>query len=114
MGGYDIGTDCAFGLQNEGGGDALGNGDVKSVSAKGTFASSYVLAGVQPPNLTIDPAPAQDQPITQGLIGKVKFGSIDFDAGPDKFGLYAYDPISPYKLGKELITERDNFQIVGG
>jgi hypothetical protein len=113
LGGYDIGSDCAFGLLRTGGGDIPGGGNVLSVAAKGTFARSYVCAGVLPhapltDAMVLDVALPYDG--GSGSIGKVKFGSVDFGATVD-FGLFAATEIKPFKIGKTVAAPLDHFLI---
>ena len=103
LGGYDVGTDCAFGLQVAGGGDLPGSGDVIGVSAKGTFARSYIGAGVLPHSPLADNAALDSsvfEPMPSGMISNVKFGAVDYYHATNEFGLYAAIAIQPFKIGK--------------
>ncbi|MBN1846388.1 MAG: hypothetical protein JW810_11935, partial [Sedimentisphaerales bacterium] len=107
LGGYDIGADCLFG-----GGDSLSGGNVLSVTAKGTFAGSYIAAGILPnsPLTTFLPDVGEDS-VEGGTIGKIKFAAIDYLNGGTAFGLYAATEIKPFKVGTELAQSQDDFVI---
>ena len=91
LAGYDVGTDTAFGLQQTGGEDLPGNGDVGMVMARGRFARSYIGAGVLPAGPLTDALPAAGQPSSgrTGTIGMVRFGSINAAGATMDFGLFA-------------------------
>ena len=112
LGGYDIGSDGAFGLQLPGGGDVLTGGFVQSVTAKGTFAQSYVAAGVLPSTPLTDFLPDVGQAEDFGNIGKIKFGAVDLNS-PNDFGLYAATEIKPFKIGKETGVTDPPFYVQG-
>jgi len=109
--GYDIGCDCAFGLQETGGGDLLSSGDVKSVTAKGTFARSYIVAGTLPNTSLTSYLPGVGQTASTGYIGKVKFGNINYNDANDYFGLFAATEIKPFKIGKNLAVSKGMFVV---
>ncbi len=91
LAGYDIGADGQLG----GGDDVLGGGDVGSLSAGGTFARSYVGAGVLPSGpLTESLTGAGLNSGFTGTIGSVRFKSIDASAVRE-FGLYAAQTFRP-------------------
>ena len=113
LAGYDIGTDCAFGLLETGGGDLPGSGNIKSVTAKGDFVRSYVCAGTLPYNSETMAALTDGLPFNGifGSIGKVKFGGIDYLNATEEFGLFAVTDIKPFKIGKDKAEPRDYFNI---
>ena len=113
LAGYDIGADCAFGLLETGGGDQPGNGNIKSVTAKGNFVRSYLCAGTLPYTSETMAALTDGLPFNSnfGSIGKVKFGDIDYLNATEEFGLYAVTDIKPFKIGKEKAEPRDYFNI---
>jgi len=106
--GYDIGADCAFGQQQTDWDDKEGVGDIKSVTAKGRFAGSYICAGTLVYTSETSDALTNKLPyINSGSIGKVKFGSIEFEAA-ENFGLFAATEIKPFKAGGETFTSGDS------
>ena len=112
LGGYDIGSDCSFGLQSTGGGDIPGSGNVASVVAKGMFARSYIGAGSLPSSpLTDSVQLSVGLPYngSYGNIGKVKFGSVDFNNASQDFGLFAATDIRPFKIGKDKAQSQGYF-----
>jgi len=112
LGGYDIGSDCAFGLRKTGGGDQPGSGDVLGVSAKGTFARSYIGAGVLPHSALTDSASLDSslfEPSPSGVISGIKFGAIDYFNASEEFGLYAVNEIKPFKIGKTPVADTGFF-----
>jgi len=111
LGGYDIGADCAFGLQETGGGDVLSSGDVTSVTVKGTFSRSYIVAGTLPDTSLTSYLPNVGQMASTGYIGKIKFGNINYDDADDYFGLFAATEIKPFKIGKSLAVSQGMFVI---
>jgi hypothetical protein len=113
MAGYDIGADCAFGLQETDGGDIPGSGDIGSVIAKGEFARSYICAGKLPYTSDTMTALPSDQDFTGnfGSIGKVKFGSIAYQEANENFGLYTVNGIKPFKVGKDEVESKDYFVV---
>ena len=114
LAGYDIGSDCAFGLQETDGHDSPGYGNIDSVTAKGEFARSYICAGVLPiAPLTESSLLDVALPYTtkSGVIGKIKFGNIDYVNASDDFGLYAASSIKPFKMGKETAQSQGYFKI---
>jgi len=111
LAGYDIGCDCAFGLQETGGGDVLSSGDVTSVTVKGTFSRSYIVAGTLPDTSLTSYLPNVGQMASTGYIGKVKFGNINYDDADDYFGLFAATEIKPFKIGKSLAVSQGMFVI---
>lgn len=101
MGGYDIGLDMSFGLVFPSGGDLLTGGNVHQVTARGTFADSYIFAGVLPETEQTQSLPATGQMgEAGGVIGKVYFGEIDRNAN-DYFGLAAAKKIKQVRVGAE-------------
>ncbi|MBN1846077.1 MAG: lamin tail domain-containing protein [Sedimentisphaerales bacterium] len=116
MGGYDIGTDGAFGVQEAGGGDWLGNGQVNQVIVKGMFSESYITAGVEPPIYPDGavPSPSVPEPVDSGVIGKIKFGGVDLQNAENIFGLFAKTEINPFKIGKQLAQTEGLFHVDAG
>jgi hypothetical protein len=110
LSGYDIGMDVEFGLQETGGGDVLGGGDIKSISAKGEFARSFISAGYLPSSVETSSLPSVDTSADFGSIGAVKFGSVDPDP-TFEFGLFAVTDIKPFKIGKEPAQTEGLFQV---
>jgi len=111
LGGYDIGADCAFGLQETGGGDVLSSGDVTSVTVKGTFSRSYIVAGTLPDTSLTSYLPNVGQMASTGYIGKIKFGNINYDDAEDYFGLFAATEIKPFKVGRYPAVSQGMFVI---
>ena len=114
LAGYDVGSDCDFGVQEPGGGDLPGSGNVGGVMANGTFADSYISAGFLPYALRTSSSSNAGVPPQQdsfGSIGAVKFGDIDFDTDTD-FGLFAVTDIKPVRYGRNTITQtQDHFHV---
>jgi len=103
-----------FGLQEAGGSDTLGSGDVIKVSVKGQFARSFIGAGVLPvAPLTNDVLPNFGEPSVgiAGSIGRVKFGQVDYLDSTFDFGLYAATEIKPFKIGKTPAQTQDYFHV---
>lgn len=111
LAGYDIGCDCAFGLQQAGGGDELSNGSIKSVTVKGVFESSYLSAGCLPDTIQTSVLPSVSTHADYGSIGSVKFGTIAYNSGNEHFGLYASTEIKPSRIGREIMASRDLFDV---
>jgi len=97
LGGYDIGSDGAFGLDQPGGGDVLNSGSVLSVVAKGTFAESYVAAGTLPSAPLTNFLPSVGEAEDFGAIGKVSFGIVN-PISADDFGIFAATDIKSVKV----------------
>jgi hypothetical protein len=115
LAGYDVGTDGAFGLQEAGGEDTLGSGNVLKVLVKGQFVRSFIGAGVLPvAPLTNDVLPNFGEPYVAiaGSIGRVKFGQVDYLDSAFDFGLFAATDIKPFKIGKIPAQTQDYFHVV--
>ncbi len=111
LGGYDIGMDGAFGGTD----DLLQGGNIKSVSAKGQFARSFISAGYLPESPDTSSLPHVAESADFGSISKVVFASKDPNPTFD-YGIFAVTEIKPFKIGKEP-AQTDGFfkvEIVGG
>lgn len=112
LAGYDIGCDCAFGLQETGGGDILHGGNVGSITATGLFARSYVSAGILPNSDATDHLPDVGETSGFGTIGRIKFGSIDYYNAENYFGIFASTEAKPFKIGREIASPKGMFVII--
>ena len=90
LGGYDIGTDCAFGSQSPGGDDLFNNGNIGLVIAGGSFKRSYIGIGVLPSGPLTNTLPNIGVPAS-GEGGNSQFislGGIDPNA-QDNYGIFS-------------------------
>jgi Clostripain family/Bacterial Ig-like domain/PDZ domain/WD40-like Beta Propeller Repeat len=106
LGGYDVGTDCAFDIQESGGGDLLNNGNIGFVMAGGSFKRSYIGAGVLPSSTLTGSLPNVGIPATGvgGNIQLVIFGSIDTNA-QDDYGMFYSMSRGSVLIGGRLVDD---------
>ncbi len=106
LGGYDVGTDCAFDIQESGGGDLLNNGNIGFVMAGGSFKRSYIGAGVLPSSTLTGSLPNVGIPATGvgGNIQLVIFGSIDTNA-QDDYGMFYSMSRGSVLVGGRLVDD---------
>ena len=81
------------------------------VTAKGTFARSYISAGTLPPSSVTNFSPNVSEDDGGGSIGKVMFVCIDYNNASENFGLFAATTINPFKIAKVLAQNQGYFVI---